>query len=206
MARGSCVSADDPRLYAPSAARNRGPILDAVGPHLPASGLVLEIASGTGEHVAHFAASRPELVWQPTDPDPERRASIDAWTAGHPNVRRACPLDAAATDWPVSRADIVLCINMIHISPWSATEGLFAGASRVLPPGGLLVLYGPYRWQDRPMAPGNAAFDVDLRGRNPEWGLRTVEAVSELARASGFEPPAIVPMPSDNLTLLFRRL
>lgn len=200
------MSADDPRLYAPSAARNRGPILDAIGPHLPATGLVLEIASGTGEHVAHFAAARPELTWQPTDPDPERRASIDAWTAGLPNVRPACALDASEADWPVSRADGVLCINMIHISPWRASEGLFRGASRILPSGGVVALYGPYRRGDRPMEPGNAAFDADLRARNPEWGLRTIEAVSDLARSHGFGSPDIIAMPSDNLTLLFRRL
>ena len=200
------MSADDARLSAPSAARNRGPILDAIAPHLPPSGLVLEIASGTGEHVAYFAAARPELTWQPTDPEPDRRASIDAWTAGLPNVRPARPLDAAAAAWPVRQARCVLCINMIHISPWSAAEGLLAGASRVLPAGGLLVLYGPYRWRDQPMAAGNAAFDADLRRRNPEWGLRTVEAVSDLARCRGFGPPDLVAMPSDNLTLLFRRL
>lgn len=206
MVPGSCVSVDDPRLYAPSAARNRGPILEAISPYLPASGLVLEIASGTGEHVAHFAAARPELTWQPTDPEPERRASIDAWTSGLANVHPACPLDAMAAEWPVPRADCVLCINMIHISPWSASEGLFSGASRLLPAGGSLILYGPYRWRDRAMEPGNVVFDADLRGRNPEWGLRTVEAVGDLARACGFGPPDIIAMPSDNLTLLFRRL
>lgn len=167
---------------------------------------MLEIASGTGEHVAHFAASHPELTWQPTDPDPERRASIDAWTAGLSNVRPARPLDAASANWPVSQAECVLCINMIHISPWSAAEGLCSGASRVLPAGGLLALYGPYRWHDRAMEPGNAAFDADLRARNPAWGLRTVEAVSDLARSCGFGSPDIVAMPSDNTTLLFRRL
>lgn len=192
-------------MSSPSTARNRGPILDAIGPFLPETGLVLEIASGTGEHVAHFAAARPHLVWQPSDPEPDRRASIDAWTSGLPNVRPACALDAASADWPISHADAVLCINMIHISPWSATEGLFSGASRLLPPGGLLALYGAYRRQDRPMEPGNAAFDADLRRRNPEWGLRTVEAVTKLAQSFSFGPPAIATMPSDNLTLLFRR-
>ncbi len=206
MARGSCVSAEDSRLYAPSAARNRGPILEAIGPYLPETGLVLEIASGTGEHVVHFAAARPGLTWQPTDPEPERRASIDAWTSDLANVRRACPLDAASAEWPVTKAACVLCINMIHISPWSAAEGLFAGASRILSPGGLLVLYGPYRWRDRPMEPGNAAFDDDLRRRNPAWGLRAIEDVSDLARSSGFGPADVIAMPSDNLTLLFRRV
>ena len=198
--------ADDARLYAPSALRNRGPILEAISPHLPIAGLVLEIASGTGEHVAYFSAARPGLLWQPTDPEPDRRASIDAWTAGLPNVRPACPLDAASAEWTVAHADVVLCINMVHISPWSASEGLFSGASRILSPGGLVALYGPYRRQDGPMQPGNTAFDADLRDRNPEWGLRTVEAVSHLARSCGFGPPDIVAMPSDNLTLLFRRL
>ncbi len=196
---------DDIRMSSPSAARNRGPILEAISALLPETGLVLEIASGTGEHVAHFAASRPDLVWQPSDPEPDRRASIDAWTSGLPNVRPACLLDATSANWPISHADAVLCINMVHISPWSATEGLFSGASRLLPPGGMLVLYGAYRRQHRPMEPGNAAFDADLRRRNPKWGLRTVEAVTTLAQSRGFRAPAIVTMPSDNLTLLFRR-
>ena len=194
----------DARLSAPSAARNREPILAAIGPFLPRSGLVLEIASGTGEHVAHFAAARPELTWQPTDPVPERRRSIDAWTAHLPNVRPAAELDAASA-WPIAHADAVVCINMVHISPWHATEGLVAGAARVLPPGGLLALYGPYRRRGIPMEPGNAAFDADLRRRDPAWGLRDVETVVALAASAGFAPPEIVAMPADNLCLLFRR-
>jgi SAM-dependent methyltransferase len=193
------------RLSAPSALRNRGPILDVLHNHLPSTGTVLEIASGTGEHVAHFAAALPELLWQPTDPESDRRASIDAWTAGLSNVRPAIPLDSTAADWPLPRADAVLCINMIHIAPWTAAEGLVAGAARVLGPGGLLALYGPYRRAGQPMEPGNAAFDAELRRRNPAWGLREVEAVTALAAASGFGLPDIVAMPSDNLMLLFRR-
>ncbi|MDT7951319.1 MAG: DUF938 domain-containing protein [Acetobacteraceae bacterium] len=196
----------DGRLSAPSAARNREPILQAVGPSLPAAGLILEVASGTGEHVAFFAAARPALTWQPSDPDLDRRASIDAWTAGLPNVRPACALDAAAAAWPVAHADGVLCINMIHIAPWSAAEGLFAGAARVLPPGGVLALYGPYRRQGQPMEPGNAAFDADLRRRDPAWGLRTLETVTGLALSCGFAAPDVIAMPADNLTLLFRRV
>jgi hypothetical protein len=195
---------DDPRLFAPSAARNREPILQALRGHLPSSGLVLEIASGSGEHVVHFAAALPNLTWQPTDPQPDRRASIDTWAAGLANVRPALALDATG-DWPVQHADAVLCINMIHIAPWQAAEGLVSGASRILPARGLLALYGPYRRAGRPMEPGNAAFDADLRSRNPAWGLREVEAVASLAAAAGFGPPRIEAMPANNLLVLFRR-
>lgn len=198
--------AEDPRLSAPSALRNRGPILETLRPQLPRAGLVLEIASGTGEHVAYFAAALPGLTWQPSDPDPARRTSIDGWTADLPNVRPACDLDAQRAEWPVSHADCILCINMIHISPWSATLGLLAGTARILPPGGLLALYGPFRRGDRPLEPGNQAFDQDLRSRDPAWGLRTVEAVSTVAKSHGFGDPAIAEMPSDNLMLLFHRL
>lgn len=198
--------AEDFRISAPSALRNRGPILETLRPHLPQTGVVLEIASGTGEHVAYLAAALPGLTWQPTDPAADRRASIDAWVSDLPNVRPACDLDTQQAEWPLSHADVVLCINMIHISPWSATEGLFAGASRILPPGGLLALYGAYRRGNLPLEPGNEAFDIDLRGRDPAWGLRTVEAVTALAMASGFGAPTIAAMPSDNLTLLFHRI
>src|SRR4051812_18494002 len=176
----------DARLFAPSAARNCAPILEALRPQLPRSGTVLEIASGTGEHVAHFAAAMPALIWQPTDPEPERRLSIGAWTAGLPNVRPACDLDAASPDWPIERADAVLCINLIHIAPWAVAAGLVAGAARVLPPGGLLALYGPYRRRGQAMEPGNEAFDADLRRRDPSWGLREVEEVAALASRAGF--------------------
>ncbi len=192
-------------MHAPSVARNRDQILQALRPHLPTTGLVLEVASGSGEHLAHFASALPALQWQPTDPEAERRASIDAWTAGLPNVRPALFLDAGAPDWPVNQAAVVLCINMIHIAPWSAAQGLVAGAAGVLGPGGLLALYGPYRRAGQPMEPGNAAFDADLRGRDPRWGLRRVEDVAALAAAQGFAPPLIGAMPADNLLLLFRR-
>jgi SAM-dependent methyltransferase len=193
------------RLSAPSALRNRAPILEVLRTHLPPTGMVLEIASGTGEHVVHFAEALPSLGWQPTDPEPDRCASIDSWAAGLPNIRPAIPLDTTAPDWPIPYADAVLCINMIHIAPWTAAEGLIAGAARILPQGGLLALYGPYRRAGQPMEPGNAAFDADLRRRNPAWGLRTVETVAALAAASGFDGPAVEPMPADNLMLLFRR-
>jgi hypothetical protein len=148
----------------------------------------------------------PGLIWQPTEPLPEGRASIDAWTAGLPNVRPALPLDAAGSTWPLGQVAAVLCINMIHIAPWAAAEGLFAGAGQVLPAGGLLALYGPFRRGERPLEPGNAAFEAGLRARNPAWGLREVAEVAELGAARGFAPPEVVEMPANNLMLLFRRV
>ncbi len=200
---------EDQRRYAPATVRNREPILAVLQRHLPSQGLVLEIASGTGEHITFFARSLgPGLVFQPTDPDPAARASTDAWTAalGVTNVRPAIELDATSGDWPVTVADAVLAINMVHISPWAATEGLVRGAARVLPTGGVLYLYGPYRREGGHTAPSNEAFDSDLRSRNPDWGVRDVEAVTELARASGFDTPIIEQMPANNLSLVFRRL
>ncbi len=194
----------DARLFAPATLRNRDALLDGLRPHLPQSGLVLEVASGTGEHVAHFAAALPALAFQPSDPDAARRASIDAWTVGIPGVRPALDLDAAAAVWPVGRADAVLCSNMIHIAPPAATDGLLAGAARVLLPGGLLAMYGPFRRTGEPLAPSNAEFDASLRARDPSWGLRVLEEVA--ARATGFGPPAVHPMPANNLLVLFRRI
>src|SRR3954447_18410573 len=147
----------DARLFAPSAARNRAPILEALRPHLPTSGIVLEIASGTGEHVAHFAAALPALIWQPTDPGPERPASIDAWAAGLPNVRPAHALDAASSEWAIQRADAVLCINLIHIAPWTAAEGQFAGAARIHPIGWIAGAL-------RPLSPPRATYGTGERG------------------------------------------
>jgi SAM-dependent methyltransferase len=198
--------AENSRLYSPSATRNREPILQVLRAHLPPSGIVLEIASGTGQHVAHFAAALPAMLWQPTDPRPEHRASIDAWAVELANVLPALSLDTTAAGWPIQHADSVLCINLIHIAPWAATEGLVAGASRVLAPGGLLALYGPYRRAGMKMEPGNEAFDADLRRRNPAWSIRDIEAVAKLATDSGFSSPIIVTMPANNHMLLFRRL
>ena len=173
---------DDRRCYAPAAARNRQPISDVMRRHLPQRGRVLEVASGTGEHVTFLAqSSDPSLIFQPSDPDPAARDSIDAWTAALDlaNVLPAVSLDAASPEWPVTAADAVLCINMIHIAPWSATEGLVGGAANILPAGGVLYLYGPYRREGRHTAPSNEAFDRDLRSRNPDWGVRDAEAVVE---------------------------
>jgi hypothetical protein len=195
------------RREAPAVARNRQPILDVLQQHLPKQGLVLEIASGTGEHTAHFAASLPDLTFQPSDPDDDARASIDDWarTLGLANVRPALVLDASAATWPIERADAIACINMIHISPWAATIGLMAGAARLLPAEGLLYLYGPFHRDGKPTAPSNHAFDLDLRRRNPAWGIRHIEDVIALAATHGFAAPAIVEMPANNLSLIFRR-
>lgn len=193
---------------APAAARNRQPILDVLQPHLPAKGLVLEIASGTGEHVVHYAAARPGLTFQPSDPDAGARASVDDWvrTLGLDNVKPALEIDVTQATWPVERADAVLCCNMIHIAPWEAAVGLVTGAGRLVPSGGLLFLYGPYRRGGRHTAPSNEAFDSDLKRRNPAWGVRDLETVVELADLHGFAAPEIVEMPANNLSLLFKRV
>jgi hypothetical protein len=195
------------RRRAPAASRNRQPILDVLRPRLPDDGLVLEIASGSGEHVMHFAAALPNLVFQPSDPDSSARASIDAWAdaTGLANVRPAMALDTQQAAWPVEQADAVLCNNMIHIAPWQAAIGLIAGAGRLLSAEGLLYLYGPYRRGGRHTAPSNDAFDRDLRQRNPAWGVRDLEDVTACAHENGFDTPEIVEMPANNLSLIFRR-
>lgn len=195
---------DDPRRYAPATLRNRDPILAELRRLLPPRGLVLEVASGTGEHVAHFAAALPALDWQPTDLDPDNRASIAAWCDGLGNVRDPIAMDASAS-WPVPAADAVLCINMIHIAPWAATEGLMEGAARALPSAAPLILYGPYRRQGVPTAPSNEEFDASLRARDPAWGLRQLEDVAALAAARGFGPAEVTAMPANNLIVVFRR-
>jgi SAM-dependent methyltransferase len=197
----------DRRLYFAAAARNRQPILDVLQEHLPPRGLALEVASGSGEHVVHFAQACPDLVFQPSDPDPAHRASIDAWTAalGLANVRPAIDLDAMAATWPVAAANAVLCSNMIHIAPWAATVGLVRGAGRIVPPGGVLYLYGPYRRGGRHTAPSNAAFDASLRAQHTAWGVRDLEAVADLAAAEGFAAPIVVEMPANNLSLVLRK-
>ncbi|MBX2806060.1 MAG: DUF938 domain-containing protein, partial [Hyphomicrobiales bacterium] len=169
---------------------------------------ILEIASGSGEHVTFFAErSDPDLIFQPSDPDPDARASIDAWanTLQTSNVRPAIALDASAHSWPITKADAVLCINMIHISPWAATPGLMAGAARIMPPHGLLYLYGPYRRGGRHTAPSNEAFDQRLRDHNPAWGVRDLEMVADVAQDHGFASPLVHVMPANNLSVFFRR-
>lgn len=196
------------KRFAPATARNRQPISEVLQRYLPASGLVLEVASGTGEHCAYFAPRlSSELIFQPSDPDADARSSIDAWIAsgGLANIRPALDLDASDEIWPVDQACAVLCINMIHISPWAATEGLIAGAQRILPAGGILYLYGPFRRNGAHTAESNAAFDHDLRQRNPLWGVRDLEAVTSLAQENSFEALAVAQMPANNLSVLFRK-
>lgn len=196
------------RLSAPATARNRDPILAVLRRVLPSSGLVLEVASGTGEHAAYFAQGLPHLVWQPSDADPTALASIAAWRASLPVETGSLPplaLDAAAPDWPIRHADAVVCINMTHISPWSATEGLIRGAARILPPGGVLYLYGPYKVGGRHTAPSNESFDAMLKARDPSHGVRDVEAVEDLARGHGLHPQERVSMPANNLSVILRR-
>jgi SAM-dependent methyltransferase len=197
---------DDARRSAPAADRNKEPILDVLRRALPATGLVCEVASGTGQHVVHFAAGLPRLTWQPTEPDASLRASIAGWIAhtGLANVRPPLRLDVGE-EWPIARADAVLCINMIHIAPWAATLHLLGGASRLLEPGGVLFLYGPYRRFGAHTAPSNAAFDADLRASNPEWGVRDMETVVEIAGQNGFALAEVVAMPANNFSLVLRR-
>jgi len=191
-----------------STARNRDPILAVLKTRLPDRGMVLEIAAGAGEHALYNAAALPGLQWRPTDPDPDALASIAAWRdhTGPPNLLAPLRLDAADPDgWPVDRAEAIVNINMIHISPWAATRGLMTGAGRVLPPGGMLFLYGPYFEAGAPTAPSNLAFDLSLKARDPAWGLRRLDAVAALAAEHGLGLAERIAMPANNLSLIFRR-
>ena len=197
----------DARLFAPATQRNRQPILEVLSRVLPGSGLVLEVAGGSGEHAIWFARHLRPLIWQPSDPDPACRRSTEAHAAAAGIATLAAPLDldAARPDWPIERADAVVCINMTHITPWEATEGLVAGAGRILPPGGVLYLYGPYLRGGHRTAPSNAAFDASLRACNPDWGLRDVEALAEAAAPHGLVLSEVVDMPANNLSLVIFR-
>lgn len=197
----------DARRSSPAALRNREPILEVLSAVLPPTGKVVEIASGSGEHIVHFAAALAELTWQPSDPSPVARASIDAWIVdeGTPNILPPLDIDAAADSWPVDRADAIVAINMVHISPWAATLGLLRHAADLLPAGAPLVLYGPYVRAGEVTAPSNAAFDADLRARNPEWGLRDLADVERAAQAAGFRHMVLFAMPANNLSVVFRR-
>jgi len=195
------------RRSAPAVARNREPIAEVLAGWLPPTGTVLEIASGSGEHALYFAERFPGLQWQPSDVHPDALASIAAWrvTAGLANVRAPIALDAAAPDWPLDRADAVLSINMVHISPWASALGLIEGAARLLSPGAPLILYGPWLKDDVRTAPSNLAFDVDLRHRDPQWGLRRVEEFAAAAAARGLDLAETRPMPANNFMLLLKR-
>ena len=198
---------EDARRSAPAALRNREPIAEVLAEWLPKSGLVLEIASGSGEHAVHFANAFPELEWQPSDLHPDALASIRSWRdeAQLPNLLEPIAIDASADDWPIQRADAVLSINMVHISPSSAALGLIGGAARLLPTGGALILYGPWLKDGVETAATNVAFDSDLRRRDPQWGLRRVEDFAEAADAQGLELAETRQMPANNLMLLLRR-
>lgn len=191
----------------PAALRNRGAIAEVLAGVLPARGLVLEIASGTGEHAVAFANAFPALTWQPTDAGAEALASTAAWqaSAGPANLAAPLELDVTTWPWPVTRADAVVCINMIHIAPWAACLGLMAGAAQVLPSEAPLYLYGPMKRGGQHTAPSNAAFDADLRARDPAWGVRDEEEVRAAAAAHGLVFAALVPMPANNVSLVFRR-
>ncbi len=194
-------------LTSPSVARNRDPILNVLRRLLPQTGTVLEIASGTGEHAVHFAGAFPHLQWQPTDYDEQALSSIAVHRAasGLSNLLPPLMLDAAAPEWPVKQVDAVVAINMLQVSPWPVVQGLMAGAGRVLSPGGALYLYGPFKENGAHTSPGNEAFDQNLRLRNPEWGVRDVEEVADLARTHGLVLVERVVMPANNLSLVFRR-
>lgn len=195
------------RRSAPAALRNREPIADVLADWLPASGLVLELASGTGEHAVHFATRFPALDWQPSDLHPDALESIAEWRelTGLPNLRPPLALDASSAAWPIDSADALLSINMVHISPWSSAIGLIEGASRILPPRGPLILYGPWLKDGVEPAPSNLAFDADLKRRDPAWGLRRVEDFAAAAGDRGFALQQARDMPANNLMLLFRR-
>ena len=198
----------DLKETAPSAERNKQPILDVLARVLPPTGLVLEIGSGTGQHVTHFAKALPNLTFQPSEMDLGRHASIAAWIAHEhlANVRAPIAFDLARLPWPVRAADAVVCINVIHISPWEATLGLMQGAGEILPAGGVLVTYGPYRRDGRHTAPSNEEFDKNfLKARDPRWGVRDMEEVAAVAKNAGLDLEETVPMPANNFTLVFRK-
>jgi SAM-dependent methyltransferase len=196
------------RLESPAAERNKQPILEVLERRLPGAGTVLEIASGTGQHVVHFARALPALTWQPTDADPELRASAleRIRASGLANVREPLALDVHDAEWPVAAAAAVVCINMIHIAPWSATPALMRGSARVLAAGAPLLLYGPFRRDGLHTAASNEAFDESLRRRNADWGVRDVADVAARAAEHGFELAEVVAMPANNFAIVFERV
>ena len=193
--------------FAPAAERNRLPILEVLQRVLPPAGLVLEVASGTGQHAIFFSGHLPALQWQPTDASPEALLSIRARVdqAARKNVLAPLELDVRSPQWPMEHADALLCINMIHISPWDSTEALFDGAGTLLTGGSPLITYGPYRLHGVHTAPSNAAFDESLRSRNPRWGVRDIDELVELGKRTGFALEEQVGMPANNMTLVWRR-
>src|SRR4030095_9039526 len=197
----------DGKWFLPPAESNKGPILDVLSRVLPTRGVVLEIASGTGQHVVHFAKALSDLTWQPSDPDPELRQSIALRVREEQqaNVNSPIDLDVTKLPWPLQTADAVVAINLIHVAPWFATLALFEGAKALLPPEHVLFLYGPYRRCRHHTSESNAQFDLDLRTNNPQWGLRDLEAVSDVAAGAGFVLAETVGMPANNFSLVFKR-
>ncbi len=195
------------KKHAPATLRNQDAIADILAGELPATGTVLEIASGTGEHAVFFAARFPQILWQPSDPDAEALASIAAYRADYSGDNLGEPVMLDASDpahWPVDQADAIFCCNMIHISPWQATVGLFAGSSRIRAPGAPIILYGPYLEGNVPTAPSNLEFDRSLTARNPAWGLRRLEDVDQLASEYGLTRASRHAMPANNLIVVYR--
>jgi len=200
---------DDTDLpFSPAAERNKDPILAVLRKHLPQTGIVLEIASGTGQHVLHFAKALPHLTWQPSEPVEDRHAAIRTrvQAASLENIKDPVKLDVTASPWPVKGPfDALYCANLIHIAPWAVAGGLMRGAGEYLAPGGLMVLYGPFKMGGRHTAPSNAEFDKSLKARDPSWGVRDVEAVEDLATENGLALKETAPMPANNFSLLFER-
>lgn len=195
------------RLASPSAERNKEAIAAVLLQVLPRSGLVLEIASGTGQHVVHFARVMPHLTWQPTERDQDCLRSISAWAAvdTQATVQKPLYLDVTDPHWPVDAADAIICVNMLHITPWSMTQALLCGANRILPPSGLLCFYGPYRIAGKHTSASNRAFDAQLRAINPDWGVRDLDAVADEARAFNIELARTFEMPANNLIAVFHK-
>ena len=208
--RTPVAEAGDARRFAPSASRNEAPILDVLRDVLPDTGRALEIGSGTGQHIAAFASAFPGLQWQPSDPFADSIASTAAWVAQADldNLADPLALDVTTPDWPAALdgpRDAIVCINVLHIAPWAVTEGLMAGAGRLLAPGGILYFYGPYKRDGRHTAQSNADFDASLRPRDPTWGIRDIADVAACAEANGLTLERTVDMPRDNFSLVFRR-
>lgn len=201
------------KKHAPATLRNRKPILAVLKDYLPKHGTILEIASGSGEHASYFVQHLPNHYWQPSDPDEKSRDSISAWWWEIQLNNILPPLNIAAQDdvWSIENiksplpVTAIVCINMTHISPWTSSIGLFKGAARILPEDGILYLYGPYKIDGEHTAPSNEQFDKNLRSQNPEWGIRNLNDIKDLARQNGLSLIKTIPMPANNLSVIFKK-
>ena len=197
---------NDDRLHFPATERNRNPILDVLTPRLASVNRALEVASGSGQHVAYWAPRSPHVTWIPSDLDPSHRRSIAAWTVNIENVAAPLELDATATSWAeIGPIDLVFCANMIHIAPWEACLGLLARSAEILVPNGTLILYGPFMEDGRHSAESNAQFDESLRSRDPSWGIRDLNEVTTIAASCGLVFQSKIAMPANNHTVIFQR-